>query len=476
MGIKYSKDANNNIVAKPISNTLTQAQVDAEAIYAAASNVDPYQAALIKKNAQGNLMSPGVLQALSALNVDAKSGVAQSIANIDAATQTTRLANQMKVGQDRAAQEFDNSGRGTFWRGVKGLVRGATVVLGSIYSSIEAGYRTAASSTNQAVQNWAASSLGGPAINKQTIPSIPEQTVAGQVVIKSLSDIKKGQFPDIDTGKGFFPSEETGVGHAAREASLTAAKKAVRNSKGEVIGYMPRTPLGDMYSNLFTLGHPETKAGQVISLAADITGSFMFDTGITRMRDIKELRKLAQQERIKGAMDVAANLEQQAVKLEEAQQRALEASQAIQKQADNVKKIKIDEARQTISDAKATRLGKNEAAIKASTSVRIAENRLNETIAIQNKYKEEVYQLKTSIKELSEKAKAPTVVARTESAIARQTKQLEQMKADSEAAVAAGRVSMISAEDIAAVENLFRLLNLNLTTLKVLLKVETYLQ
>jgi len=452
VGIKYSKDANNNIVATPTSNTLTQSQVDAEAIYAAASNIDPFQAALIKKNAQGNLMSPGVLQALSALNVNAQSGVAQSIANIDAATQQNRLANQMKLGQERAAQEFDNSGRGIFWRGVKGVVKGATTFLGTTFQSFNAAYRTGSMSAIQSAQNYAATAAGFPVINKEYIPSIAEQTTSGQVIIKSLSDIKKGKFPDIDTGKGFFPSEETGVGHAAREASLTAAKKPVRNSKGEVIGYMPRTILGDTYSNIFTLGHPETRAGQTISLVADIAGSFVFDPGITRAKDLKQLRKLAQQERVKGAMDVAANLEAQAAKLEEAQNRAIEASRAIQKQADNVKKIKIDEARQTIDEAKSTRLGKNEAAIKASTSVRIAENRLNETLAIENKYKDEVDQLKISIKELSDRAKAPNVVARTESAITRQTKQLDQMKADRDEALNLGRISMVSLDDIAAVE------------------------
>jgi len=460
VGIKYSKDANNNIVANPISNTLTQAQVDAEAVYATASNINPYQAALIKKNAQGNLMSPGVLQALSALNVDAQSGVAKSIANIDAATQQARLANQMKIGQERATQAFDDSGRGQFWRLLKTGVKGAAAVLSVPFQTVNATYRNIIKEVDQrGIISGVATGLNlNPTLSAEekanVSKNITDQVYVGKILTDSFDKIKKKQNPliGIDTGKGFFISEEIGAGHAVREASLTAAKKPIRNSKGEVIGYMPRTVFGDTFSNILTLGHPETEAGAVISVVADIAGSFLFDPGISRAQKARELRKLAQQERVKGAMDVAANLEQQAVKLEEAQNRALEASTAIQKQADNVKKIKIDEARQTIADSKAIRLGKNEEAIKASTSVRVAENRLNETIAIQNKYKQEVDQLKTSIKELTDKVKAPNVVARTESAIVRQTKELDKMKSDRDAAINAGRFSMISTDDIAAME------------------------
>jgi hypothetical protein len=228
-----------------ISGVLTQAQVDAEATYAAASSINPYQAALIKKNAQGNIMSPGVLESLSALGVDAKTGVGASIANIDAQTRETRLADQKAIAQERETKNFDNSGKGIFWRGVKGLVKGATVGLGNTFSMFNATARTGGAELVRAAQSFASASAGLPTIQQAPVPYAFEQTVAGQVVLKSIEDVKKGKFPDIQLGDGFFPSEETGLGHVARQASLGAAKIAVRNSKGKVIGYRPRTILRD---------------------------------------------------------------------------------------------------------------------------------------------------------------------------------------------------------------------------------------
>ena len=128
-------------VSNRVSEVLTEEDYKAQAAFAQASAVNPVQAATIIKNAQGNLMSPGVLASLSNLNVDAQSGVAKSIAQIDADTREARMADQKAISQKRKQEEFDATKRGTFWRGVKGAVKGATTILAVPFQTINATYR-----------------------------------------------------------------------------------------------------------------------------------------------------------------------------------------------------------------------------------------------------------------------------------------------------------------------------------------------
>lgn len=442
-------DTNNKL-----SGVLTQAQVDAQAIYAAAANVNPYKAELIKKNAQGNIMAPGVLESLTSLGVDAKSGVGQSIANIDAATREARLANQKTVAQQRETEAFEKSGRGQFWKGIKAAVLGPMTLFGTGYATLNATYRNAFVAgkvllgDKQAEQNFNKTGFLGV-----LSPGIAKQTIAGQIAIKSVEDIKNKRFPDIQVGTGFFPSSDIGQGYAARQASLSAAKIDIKNSKGEVIGSTPRTLFGDTFSNIFTLGNPETQAGLVIGTVADIAGSFIFDPGLARARSIKELRKLAQQDRVKGAIDVAARREAEAQKLEDAMNVAMEAQTAARKQADLIQTFKIDEAQRAAKEARDAWTGKSQDAIKASTSVRTAQARLDEMTSFKAKTQEEIVSSKAALDELSAKAKAPKTIANTESALAKQESILQKMKQETSQAISNGLRPMHTDEDFINIQS-----------------------
>lgn len=450
MAQKYNVDANGQITSNdPVTSSLTAERAKAEALYAQAAAINPYQAALIKKNAQGNIMSPGVLQSLSALGVDAGSGVARSIANIDAQTREVRTANQKDVAQKRTKDEFDKTLRGQFWNFVKGGVRATAITFGNTFSWMNAGYRTGAASAQQAALGFAATEIApNVKVVQKPIPSAFEQTVAGQIILKSIKDAKSGKFPDIQMGQGFFPSEEVGVGHAARQASLDAAKIAVRNSKGKVIGYQPRTAIGDTFSNIITLGNPESRAGQAISLATDITASFVFDPGIARASQIKALRKTAQQERVKGAMDVAAKMEEQAKRLEESLNNVRSARGAAIKQADKLKDTKITQLQDELVASKNARVGKNEDAIKASIGVRTAQARYDEIAKVAEETASEVANAKAAVAELSATVKAPNVATRIENAINKQSKQLDDIQAARAAATAAGRIPMYTEDEV----------------------------
>ena len=457
---------------KKLSGILTQAQVDAERVYAAASSVDPYQAELIKKNAQGNIMSPGVLQSLSALGVDAKSGVASSITNIDAATREQRLADQKAVALKRETEAFKNTNRGQLWQGVKSAIRGATTILGSTFNFLNAEYRQGVSGLTQAAQNFgiSASSKGlavQPApVSGKELPGTAQQTVAGQVILKSIADAKKGKFPDIQLGEGFFPSEETGLGHAARQASLSAAKIAIRNSDGKVIGYRPRTILGDTYSNLFTLGNPEGVAGQNIALIADITGSFIFDPGLSRAKDIKALRKLAEQQQAAGAMKAAAETMDRLANIQKVEDETIASANAIRKQSDEVKKFDTDTLAKRAADARAAASGQAEDTIKSSVSVRVAQARLDEIAAQKAQLIEKATSATEARKALEEAMMAPKIVDRTQNAIIKQTKQLDQIKSEISDAVAAGRVPMYTADELDNLQASIKALEEKLSTAK----------
>ena len=453
MAQKYNVDANGQITSNnPVTSTLTAERAKAEAIYAQASSINPYQAALIKKNAQGNIMSPGVLQSLSALGVDAQSGVAKSIANIDAQTREVRTANQKEVAQQRTKDEFNNTLRGQFWNALKSTTRSATTVLGNTFSWMNAGYRSGAASAQQAALGFAAAEIApNVKVVQKPVPSAFEQTVAGQVILKSIADIKDRKFPDIQMGEGFFPSEEIGVGHAARQASLDAAKIAVRNSKGKVIGYRPRSAIGDTFSTIVTLGNPESRAGQAVALATDITASFVFDPGIARASQVKALRKAAQQERVKGAMDVAAKIEEQAKRLEDSLNQIKSARGAAISQADKIKNTKITQLQEEALASRNAWSGKAEDAIKASVGVRTATARYDEIAQVVDKTTEEIKTAKAAVAELSSTVKAPTTVARVETALNKQTKQLEEMRLGAQQALDAGRIPMYTQDEIAAV-------------------------
>ena len=453
MAQKYNVDANGQITSNdPVTSTLTAERAKAEAIYAQASAINPYQAALIKKNAQGNIMSPGVLQSLSALGVDAQSGVAKSIANIDAQTREVRTANQKEVAQQRTKDEFNNTLRGQFWNALKSTTRSATTLLGTTFSWMNAGYRSGSASAQQAALGFAAAEIApNVKVVQKPVPSTFEQTIAGQVILKSIADIKDRKFPDIQMGEGFFPSEEIGVGHAARQASLDAAKIAVRNSKGKVIGYRPRSAIGDTFSTILTLGNPESRAGQAVALAADITASFVFDPGIARATQVKALRKAAQQERVKGAMDVAAKLEEQAKRVQDSVNQTKSARNAAIKQADKLKDTKITQLQEEALASRNAWSGKAEDAIKASVGVRTATARYDEIAQVVDKTTEEIKTVKATVAELSFTVKAPTTVIRVETALNKQTKQLEEMRLGAQQALDAGRIPMYTQDEIAAV-------------------------
>ena len=439
---------------RKLSGVLSQAQLDAEALYAAAAGINPAQAELIQKNAQGNIMSPGVLQSLSALGVDAKSGVASSIANIDASTREQRLANQKDVAMKRQTEEFKDTKRGQAWQLIKGLSRGAITVLSAIPQFVDATYRT----TREEIQNRGVLSgvtaglginpfLSGEEQGKITA-KITDQTQYGQIVLKSIADAKKGKLPDVNMGEGFFASEEVGIGHKARQASLGAAKIAIRNDEGKLLGYRPRTFFGDTFSNIFTLGNPETVAGANIALAADIAGSFFLDPGIAKAQQVKQLRKLAQQQQAEGALKAAAETMKRISDIEEVENQVIESAKALRTQADVVKNIDADTFAKRARDARSAATGKAEDTIKSSISVRMAQARLDEIVIKKAELVEKATAAIESRKAIEAALKAPAIADRTQNALIKQTKQLEQIKSEISDAIASGRRPMYTSDDL----------------------------
>jgi hypothetical protein len=459
-------------VADPrkIGSALTQAQADAEAIFAKAASIDPYQAALIKKNAQGNIMSPGVLASLSALGVDASSGVGTSLTNIDAATRETRLADQKKIAADREKNNFNNTLRGRFWTGLKGAVRGAVTVFSVPSELIDATYRAGGMSPTQAVKDLFNPSAQAKRLESQ--PNVIEQSVAGQVIIESIKNVKKGKafYSDINMGAGFLTNEETGVAHAARQASLSAAKVAIRDANGKVVGYRAATFFGDKAANIFTLGNPETQKGAVIAAVADIVGSFATDPFLARAQNIKNLEKLAAQQRASNAVKDAAKTEERLAELIRLQDEALTEAKSLRSSAANLKNVEAEAAKATLGVglSKAERQAQATERIKSAQSVRIAQARLDEFSAIEAKEVEALASAREARLAAEAAFKAPKQVERAEKALAKQRKQLEEMTTAREDALSRGLVPAVPEEDIAALADRIRTAEQALTDTKAL--------
>lgn len=436
-----------------VTTVLTQEQLNLEAQYAAAARIDPLTAQRIKDNAAaGTPMSAGVLAAVSGAGISANSVIGNNIATIDSITRESRLGAEMA---NKSKETADQSN--IFWRTIKAGVRTVTPILGGIYQGMNATYRSGSQMVTQAAKNFGLGVAGKglpvqPSVSAE-IPSNVSQTVVGQVIIDAVKDIKKGEFPRVDLGTGFFPSEATGAGLAARQASLAAAKVAIRDSNGKVIGYQPRTWLGDAYSNIFTLGHPESAQGAVISAVADIAGSFAFDTGIARAAELKALAKQASQARAAGAMDVVAKVEERITKIKQAEADAITARDAAMKQFDDVNASELDKATQTATEARAAWEGKNELAIKSDIGVRTATARLEQITAVAEFQKAQLVSLTERLKDLTTATKAPAQIAKTESLIAKKTNELNALKKEIDDVVASGRVPSRGPEDFAKAQD-----------------------
>lgn len=435
MAIKIKKDAAGNFVQEnQVTAVLTQAQLDAQSQYASAAAIDPYTAQKIKSNAaSGSPMSAGTLVALSRIGGDVNSQIGNNIATIDAQTRETRTANQQDLAQKRADEDFQNSKRGQAWKFAKGLTFGAVVVGESIYNALNAAYRTSAQALEQTVKGFG---VGGYTaargqdiqLKQEEIQGVPQQTILGQIVMKSAKDLSKGNLPDLELGQGFFPNESLGEAKKARDVSLSAAKIAVRDSKGKVIGYRPRNILGDTYSNIFTMGNPESAGGAVISMVADAAGSFAFDAGLGYASEIRALKKMAAQARAKGAMDQAAVFTERLDKVTAAQKAAEEARTGALSQLDSIPEAEATRAAEAAANAKAIYTDKTNTAAKNSASVKPAIIRYDETVNWTKARQAELDDAKKALAEANSVVKAPKEISKIESELAAKTKELKDLK------------------------------------------------
>ena len=435
MSIKIKKDSSGNFVQEnQVTAVLTQAQLDAQAQYAAAAAVDPYTAQKIKSNAAyGSPMSAGTLVALSKIGGDVNSQIGNNIATIDAQTRETRTANQQDLAQKRANEDFQKSKKGQAWKFIKGLTFGASVAGESIYNSLNAAYRTSLQALEQTVKGFG---IGGYTaargediqLKQEEIQGVPQQTLLGQIVMKSAKDISKGNLPQLELGQGFFPNESLGEAKKAREVSLSAAKIAVRDSKGKVIGYQPRNILGDAYSNIFTMGNPESAGGQVISMVSEAAGSFVFDAGLGYASEIKALKKMAAQARAKGAMDQAAVFTERLDKVIAAQKAAEEARTGALSQLDSIPEAEATRAAEAAAAAKAIYTDKTNTAAKNSSLVKPAIIRYDETVSWTKARQAELDDAKKALAEANSVVKAPKEISKVESELAAKTKELKDLK------------------------------------------------
>jgi len=435
VSIRFKKDAAGNIVSEDkVTSVLTQAQVDAEAQYAAALRVDPYAARKIKENAaSGAPLSAGALVAMSKIGIDANSKIGNNIATIDAQTREARTANQQDLALKRSNEEFEKTARAKIWKVAKGATYVATVAGEAIWNGLNAAYRTSTQALDQSIKSFSVGGYTVPRgqdiqIAQKEIQGVGQQTVLGQIVKKSVSDISEGKLPDLELGQGFFPNESLGEAYKARQLSLTASKIAVRDSKGKIIGYQPRNILGDAYSSIFTLGNPESAAGRNVAMVSELIGSFSTDTFLAFASEAKALKKAAAQARAKGAMDEAAVYTERLDKLTAAQNLAEETRAAALRNLDAIPSSEAARAKEAADSAKAVYTDKTNAAAKNSNLVRPALVREQETIAWTKARQAELDAAKKALAEANSALKAPKEISKVEADVVAKTKELKDLR------------------------------------------------
>ena len=410
-----------------VTPVITQAELDAQAIYASAARINPNEAARIKANAaNGNIMSAGVLTSLSSIGGNTGNDVTNTIASIDAQTREKRNADRQSKQAQLAKEDFNNSSKGQFWSGIKGLSRGIFTGISSYFEGIQAGARTAIPMGTQGAKAFVAGTVGVPTPKETANFDIASQTVAGQVIKAAIT--QKTLAPKVDMGEGFFASEDTGVGLAAREASMNTAKIAIKDSTGKVIGYRPVNMIGDAVATIVSGGHPDNQFGTVVSAVADLGASFVFDPTLSRAAELKRLKKAMDAARIKGALGEVATLENKIKIEEEAVAAAHETRKAFLVQDASMKYDSVAKAEEDFKLARSIRMGKNEEALKADKGVQLATQRLNDITAIKTEKDAALAAAKADYDAAFNAAKAPNRIATTERDLAAARKQLANEK------------------------------------------------
>lgn len=412
-------------IGDTVTPVITQAQLDAEATFAAAALVNPQEAALIKKNAAGNIMSAGVLTSLSRIGGNAGNDVTDSIASIDAQTREKRLANQKDEAIKRQKDDFEKTGFGLQWKVLKALTRTGFEAISTIGKGVVAGARTAIPMSVQGTKAFTAGQVGVPTpketANFDVSAQLPAFQVAKQIVeTKSL----KG----IETGSGFFVSEDTGVGKRAREAAMDTAKIAIRDSKGKVIGYRPVNLIADSLATIVTGGHPDNQAGYVVSTVADIGASFVLDPGLARAKELKALKLAAQKATVRGATDEVAQIQKRIDEVTAAENHVKETQKAFLAQDGAMKFNDVEQAKNVALESRSIRTGKNTEAFKASKIGQLAQQRVDDITAIRNEKQAAYAVAKDDYDNALNAAKAPNRIARTEEELAVARKKLANEK------------------------------------------------
>jgi hypothetical protein len=280
---KVGKDANGLPTLIGVEERqLTQNQADYSDTLKAAQLVTGPQGENLRSLLKTNpTASAGVITGLAKAGAMPNNALVDTLIQIDKQTQTQRQLDIKKESNRLSTEKFNNTPVGMVWSGIKGLVRGLSVVG-------QTGLEVVSTPMRQAYKDL---QEGNTPENKQlgsfyneSAKNFRGQTTLYQIVKQQIQEGK------IDLGAGFFPSEETGAGFAARTAQMKEAKVAFE--VGGKIYYRPYSVF-DPAAYLLTVGHPESAAARVITALGDIGLSVVTDPTIA-VGKLKQAAKLAQ--------------------------------------------------------------------------------------------------------------------------------------------------------------------------------------
>lgn len=267
-------------------------------------------------------MSGGLLASLSSYGAVPDNDLVRTLTDIDAQTRAQREKDAFEEAQRISTEKFNKTPFGRVWTALKGITRGATVVVEAPFEFLYAGARGLKTELDAWIRGDVDAFYGNPVDKTKTFKDLGLNRTSGEAsfgqiklyqVAKELADTGK-----IDLGAGFFPSEETGAGFAARQAKLDMAAVNVKVGNRT---YKRPFSIFDPVVDAITFGNADTGYGTIMTAIGDLY--FMIKTDpLIVYGNIKRAAQEAEQiARTSSGMTAAKAYQQKAVldaQLEEA--------------------------------------------------------------------------------------------------------------------------------------------------------------
>lgn len=344
-GIRKNPDGTFTVIGAQ-ERTLTQQQADYEDLLKSSELLPGESGFRARELLRTNpTLSGGMLSGLVQNGAVPNNKLVDSLVEIDKLTQAERAKNAFLESQRVANERFNNSIKGKFWSGLKGLVRGAITVMDVPFELAGAGLRSTKQDLDAALRgdiNFFTRQPTDPTKTREDLGLTggPQDVLAQTKLYQAVKQWRKeGR---IDAGAGFTVDESAGIGFAARNAQMKTAKVRVKLDDGRFYDrpYSFFDPIVEFIPGI----QPDTGTGSVISAIGDVYAMLRLDPGLAYSKVKNARNALAQAQRTAEGMKAATTARDLALKDAELTELAKQTEESIAafKAATGVQKLETE--------------------------------------------------------------------------------------------------------------------------------------